>query len=130
MTFIPTQPKGMPFDSQEYNSGTSGRRVKSTRSNLTEPTGRQHGSGARGSDPMFTESTQRAGQRRQRTPSPIRGTGRPGGPLMAAEWQDQIDGLQQQIGTLNRSLSNHAHTIARMVTHMQSGVQPSLIKRL
>ena len=49
---------------------------------------------------------------------------------MVGEWQHQLDGLQQQIGTLNRSLANHAHAIARLENATQQGILPSIVKRI
>ena len=90
----------------------------------------RHGSASRVSDPMAAEATQRVGQRRVRTPSPNVRPDRRGGGLVAAEWQDQIDGLQQQIGTLNHTLSKHAHELATLGTAMQSGDIPAITTRI
>ena len=82
----------------------------------------RHGSASRGSDPnaMATEPTQRSGQRRVRTPSPNRRPDR--NRLVNADWQEQIDGLQQQIGTLVRNLASHAQHIAKLDVAMESGI--------
>ena len=114
-----------------FSPGYEGGNARRVHSSAHQAARDQHGSGARGSDPMQSEPTQRSGQRRHRTPSPKgRGGLRPGGPVTASEWQDQVDGLQQHIGTLNRSLANHANASAELETQMQANVQPSTIKRI
>ena len=79
---------------------------------------------------MAAEPTQRPGQRRVRTPSPNSRPDRPGGGLVATEWQDQIDGLQQQIGTLSRNLANQAHGLAKLGVAIQSGEIPSITSKI
>jgi len=79
---------------------------------------------------MAAEPTQHVGQRRVRTPSPNSRPNRPGGGLVATEWQDQIDGLQQQIGTLSRNLANQAHGLAKLGVAIQSGEIPSITSKI
>ena len=75
----------------------------------------RHGSGA-GTDPMDTGFR----RRKPRSPSPDRGRTnfQPGGPLTAGEWTDQIDGLQQQIQSLNKIVSDHACVIGKLKSEL------------
>ena len=72
--------------------------------------GPQYGSGA-GSVPMDTGYR----RRQPRSPSPERDELRPGGPIMRGEWSDQIEWLRRQITTLNSTVADHAHAIAKLL---------------
>ena len=89
-------------------------------------TGIRHGSGAAGTqDPNL-----RAPRRGRRTPSPSRRSFMPGGPITATEWDDQVQQLQGQIYTLNKTLNDHAHAIGQLKSELGSTTIPTIIQRI
>ena len=74
----------------------------------------RHGSGATGSDPMDIGPPRRT----QRSPSPGRRTTQyqPGGPVTATEWSDQVEWLQRQLTSLNKTVAGHAHLLGQLTT--------------
>ena len=91
------------------------------------PANHRHGSGA-GTDPMDTGFR----RRKPRSPSPDRGRTnfQPGGPITAGEWTDQIDGLQQQIQSLNKIVSDHACVIGKLKSELEQSTVPAIVQRI